>query len=480
MNVTIPPTSRGSTLALGNFPTEIAFEILDKLFMEGPELTHTALCSLRSLSLVDRASAIVVHSYLQLRPPSQRLEKALRWEYSSYAEARSRLHREGPDLLSQLPGTPMAHPDNRSPDEDIMTSVILDDCAGCFDWLCVENSQFSRHSVNPHGWSYVGLAMYAGSVHALKHFLNSAADPADFVFTMLQYLPSCAYRHGPGHFDLMTEKRALESFAAVVDILEPFFLQSSSQLSCANLRSSSRLNVCSFVTPELAERLQANFAMSLNDPSIWHAAVQNGPVFLEYVLRRGDSDARALSRLHDGRNPLRVTTERNRVDSARWLVENYTSFDITDQKCFEIDLVDEIRSATVSRTSTSVQFLEVFLSVAPSHYQIEDLPLFLISRLVFSLYQEFRHLEALGHGREALLSVRESEERLAIQKCRVIFQAGLALGSPCIYHGSDPTDPSRRDYNLESMTEFLEELGSEQLSQAIESSCSCGLPSVYA
>lgn len=469
------PGTGESPLALGNFPTEIAFSILDEIFMEGPVLTHTAMCSLRCLERVDQASANVVRSYLQRQNPSERLEQALNFEYFTYAEARGRLHLHGPDILLRLPGHPMIHPILRSAHEDIMTGAILDDCMDCFDWLCVQLPRLSRESVSPHGWSYVGLAMYSGCAHALNYFLRPVTDSADFVLTMMQFYPACAFRSGPAHFDLMTEKRILSRFEAVVDVLEPFFLAPASHLSCVNVRAESQFNVCSFVTPDLADRLQSNFAMPLNCLSIWNAAVRNGPAFMNYLLVSGMNIPRTLNRYHDEKTPLGATTRLNLIDSARWLVENYTRFDPTDQRCFEIDLNEEVKSAVTKSQPESLQFLEIFLSVTPQHHKIEDLPLSLISRLVYSLFLEVRRLQGLQYGERAFLRAHELEEQLAIQKCDVIFKAAHALGPPCMYHGYDESDPSARDQTakLKSMTWGLIELGSERLTQVIESSCSC-------
>ncbi|KAJ5156799.1 hypothetical protein N7492_009602 [Penicillium capsulatum] len=477
MEANASSSSPRSPLAIGNFPTEIAFEILDKLFMEGPELTHTALCSLRCLSLADEASAIVVQSYLRLRPPSQRLERALNFQVFSYAVERGRLHREGPSILTQLPGTPIVHPSIRSAEEDIVTSTILDGCADCFDWLRAEIPQLSRTSVNPHGWSYVGLALYAGSVHALKYFLDSASDPADFMFCMIQHFPACVYQYGPSHFDLMTEKRDLPLLKAVVDTLEPFFLASPCQMTLSNLRPESQFNICSFATPKLAERLQKNFAMLLTDRSIWHGAVLNGPRFLDYLfsqrkIPQGDY-SRVLTHHHDGRTPLGLAMDRNLVDSARWLVENYVFFDMIDRRCFEIDVYDEIKLATMANSPASVRLLQILLSVTPSHHKIFDLPISLLGRLIVALHQELRASNAAGHGAVAFWDAREAQENIAIQKCEAIITVARAFQYPCLYHGSEQEDHSRRAQALDRMKDLLEELGSEKLSRVIENACSC-------
>lgn len=141
-------------------PLELAFEILEKLFLG---TGHAGLCALRNLSLASHSTFQTVSVYLQCKIPFEYLHNV---QWVPFPDKDEDV--EAADLEIEI----LPLDDSLETCPDIITSTVLDDCPQCFDWLCKEFPSLNPKCCNRHGWSFAAIVAHAGSARLLKHFLT--------------------------------------------------------------------------------------------------------------------------------------------------------------------------------------------------------------------------------------------------------------------------------------------------------------------
>lgn len=214
---------------------------------------------------------------------------------------------------------------------DVITGTILDDCPGCFDWIRRRLSGMDCYGCNVYGWTYVAIAVYARSVQILEYMFawDQPVGTMDLILCMranaFQMTPT------PTPLSFMAWREDLQFLECLLEMWKPC---PESRIR-KGLSSVDKYFLCTFVTEDLAVTL-AEIGFPIHDtilsdldrsrPSLirlatsWHAAVYNGPGFLEYLERH--SKISKLSLDVTGESPLHYARRANRVDSVLWLQQH--------------------------------------------------------------------------------------------------------------------------------------------------------------
>lgn len=347
-----------SLLQLGGnlsiLPLELVFDILDEIFLG---TGHAGLCSLRNLSLASYSSFQTVSAYLQRKIPSECFDNV---QWVSFPEDNEDI--DASDLgLEILPidGSAETGP-------DIITSTILNDCPQCFDWLCGIFPGLDCESCNQHGWSFAAIAAHAGSAQILKHFLTKTNGARGSFFPLLgcEANPFGAISETP--FQILVYQRDLAKFERCLDVLEPTLFEANTlygefdgAVGRAMFDPEDLLTICTFVSPSLAQRLDALGAQLYNilrgTGTSWHAAVQNGPEFLSYINEH--TAEKPTSRDFEGDTPLHVAIRLDRVDSVLWF-SKYT--DVQDFR-WDTSYPESLEIACQLASLESLKCLDILL-----------------------------------------------------------------------------------------------------------------------
>lgn len=410
-----PPTPflRSGLAAL---PLEIAYNILDECLIGAFWLTHKGLCALRSLALTSRSAKTLVTAYIRRTIPSTFLHDQLNVQWWPYMPAAVNLTLPEISQIAPIDGIP-GHA------RDIITDTVMDDCPECFDWLCTKIPKLGAGACNEHGWSFVAIACYAGSFNILEHFL----DPEYPLKARIALLSSPANHNilRPTPIGLMAQKKDLRFFERLFDIIEPHLhaLRLPSVLR-GSLTAEDKLHLCTFATPELAERLEEVGVIlcdiTIQHTSSWHAGALNGPAFLDYLSRKSVQISKN-GPMWVEHTPLYTAVQANRLDSVRWLKRHGASPKLTytgDSRRNPIHLAAALGS------ETSIEILEELLPAPGRGAMINSLE---SGKLLLSLVEG---LVALAHDQAvrsdidniAYQDLLDLHEDRAVRKCRLILR----------------------------------------------------------
>lgn len=404
------------TSGLTGLPGELAYNIFDECLMGASRLTHKGLCALRSLALTTHSLQTLVTTYLQRNTPAAYLREQLNVQWWPYMPAV--VHLTLPELseIAPIDGVP-------GQGRDIVTDTVMDDCPECFDWLCKRIPKLDAGACNKHGWSFVAIACHAGSFRILEHFL----DPEYPLKAPIALLSNPANHNTlrPTPIGLMAQRNDLRFFERLFDIIEPHLhaLRLPSVIR-GSLNHEDKLHLCTFATPELAERLE-EVGVTLHDTSVphsssWHAGVLNGPAFLDYLNRKSVQISKNGPMWVED-TPLYVAVQANRLDSVRWLKKHGASPKLTytgDSRRNPIHL------AVTLDSEASIEILEELLPAPGRGAMISSLE---SGKLLFSLVEG---LVGLAHGQavrtdidnNAYQDILDLHEDCAVRKCRLILR----------------------------------------------------------
>lgn len=404
------------TSALTALPVELAYNILDECLMGVSWLTHKGLCALRSLALTSHSAKTLVTTYLQRSIPSAFFHEQLNVEWWPYMPAVVHLTLQEMSEIAPIDGFP-------GQERDIITDTVMDDCPECFDWLCKKIPKLDAGACNKNGWSFVAIACHAGSFKILKHFL----DPECPLKAPIALLSNPANHNTlrPTPIGLMAQNKDLRCFERLFDIIEPHLhaLRLPSVIR-GSLTDEDKLHLCTFATPELAERLEEVdvilYDISIPHTSSWHAGALNGPAFLDYLNRRSVQISKN-GPMWVEHTPLYTAVQANRLDSVRWLKKHGASPKLTytgDSRRNPIHL------AVTLDSETSIEILEELLPAPGRGGKISSLE---SGKLLFSLVEEligFVHGQAVRSDidNDAYQKCLDLHEDRAVRKCRLILR----------------------------------------------------------
>lgn len=420
------------TSALAALPVELAYHILDECLMGASWLTHKGLCALRSLALTSRSAKSLVTTYLNCEIPSAYLREQLNVQWWPYMPAVIHLTLAEMSDMAPIEGLP-------GQIRDIVTDTVIDDCPECFDWLCKKIPNLEAGACNKHGWSFVAIAYHAGSFRILEHFLNP-----DYPLKAAIALLSNPANHNtlrPTLIGLMAQKKDLRFFERFFDIIEPHLhaLRLPSVIR-GSLTDEDKLHICTFATPELAERLEEVgvilYDITIPRSSSWHAGALNGPAFLDY-LNRNSVQISKDGPMWVEDTPLYTAVEANRLDSVRWLRRHGASPKLTYTGNSRRN---PIHLAVTLDSETSIDILEELLPAPRKGGIISSLE---SGKLLFSLVEG---LVGLAHGQavrsdldnNAYQEFLDLHEDRAVRKCRLILRVSAGDHLKTIADSSGP------------------------------------------
>ncbi|KAJ5810330.1 uncharacterized protein N7503_002548 [Penicillium pulvis] len=295
--------------------------LLNSLLTEPEYLTHPNLCRIRQISRSTDAAAAFVGKFLyNNRRFHHELETAFLGPYRDAQRGR-----KAPlNKLVSITGWPGVEP-------DVITGAILDDCPGCFDWIRRRLPGMDCYGCNVYGWTYVAIAVYARSVEILEYMF--AWDQPVGTMNLILCMPANAFQmtHFPTPLSLVAWREDLQFLESLLELWKPC---PESRIR-KGLSSVDKYFLCTFVTEKIAVRLaEIGFPIQetvLSDldgyrssftslATSWHAAVQNGPDFLEYLERHSKLSKDSLDA--NGESPHHYARRANQVDSVLWLQQH--------------------------------------------------------------------------------------------------------------------------------------------------------------
>ncbi|KAJ6017904.1 hypothetical protein N7451_001283 [Penicillium sp. IBT 35674x] len=303
------------------FPQSRLDTLLNNLLTEPEYLTHPNLCRIRQIARSTDAAAAFVGKFLYInRRFHHELETAFLGPYRDAQRGR-----KAPlNKLVSITGWPGVEP-------DVITGAILDDCPGCFDWIRRRLPGIDCYGCNVYGWTYVAIAVYARSVQILEYMF--AWDHPVGTMNLILCMPANAFQMTsfPTPLSLVAWQEDLQFLECLLELWKPC---PESRIR-KGLSSVDKFFLCTFVTEEVAVRL-AEIGFPIQDTILsdldrsgssftrsatsWHAAVQNGPGFLEYLERHSKILKGSLNA--NGESPLHYARRANRVDSVLWLQQH--------------------------------------------------------------------------------------------------------------------------------------------------------------
>lgn len=187
------------------------------------------------------------------------------------------------------------------------------------------------YGCNVYGWTYVAIAVYARSVQILEYMF--AWDQPVGTMNLILCMPANAFQmtSNPTPLSLVAWREDLQFLECLLELWKPC---AESRIR-KGLSSVDKYFLCTFVTEEVAVRL-AEIGFPIHDTVLsdvdrsrpcfarlatsWHAAVQNGTGFLEYLKRHSKVPKDSLD--VNGESPLHYARRANRVDSVLWLQQH--------------------------------------------------------------------------------------------------------------------------------------------------------------
>lgn len=187
------------------------------------------------------------------------------------------------------------------------------------------------YGCNVYGWSYVAIAIYARSMQILEYMF--AWDQPVGTMDLILCMRANAFQNTPVPTPLsfVVWRGDLQYLECLLELWKPC---PESRIR-KGLCSVDKYILCTFVTEELAvllaeigfpiqdavlsdlDRSRSSFTRSATS---WHAAVQNGPGFLEYLERHSKISKNSLD--VNGESPLDYAIRAHRIDSILWLQQH--------------------------------------------------------------------------------------------------------------------------------------------------------------
>ncbi|KAJ5659287.1 hypothetical protein N7507_005738 [Penicillium longicatenatum] len=331
-NLSSPLSSNPPTLfsvpSVSSNPTEVSPStspnslntLLNGLLTESAYLTHPNLCQIRQIARSTDAAAAFVGKFLyNNRRFHYELETAFLGPYRDAQRGR----KTPLNKLVPITGWPDEEP-------DVITGAILDDCPGCFDWICRRLPGMDCYGCNVYGWTYAAIAVYARSVQILKYMF--AWDEPLGTMDLIMCMRANAFQMTPVPTPLsfVARRGDLQFLECLLELWKP---RPETKIR-KGLSSVDKYFLCTFVTEDVAVRI-AEVGFPIHDtvlsdldqsrPSTifataWHAAVYNGPGFLDY-LERSSKISKVTSDVN-GESPLHYARRAKRDDSVLWLTQH--------------------------------------------------------------------------------------------------------------------------------------------------------------
>ncbi|KAJ5778223.1 hypothetical protein N7520_001469 [Penicillium odoratum] len=322
------PSSTSSTSHTEGSPSPSSHKLttlLNTLLTESEYLTHLNLCRVRQIARSTEKAAALVGKFLYSNKCFQHeLEAAFLGPYRDAQRGRT-----APlNMLVPIHGWPGDEP-------DVITGAILDNCPECFEWICRRLPTMDCYGCNLFGWSYVAIAVYARSVDILE-YLFAWNEPVGSMERMM-----CIRANA---FQMSATPTPL-SFAAwrgdvwflefLLDFWRPHESGRLESKTLNGLSSVDKYYFCTFATKDVAVQLARvglpihnTVLPDLDRPLVsltrsatsWHAAVFNGPIFLNSLERNSNVSKFALDA--NGESPLHFAMRARRVDSIAWLTKH--------------------------------------------------------------------------------------------------------------------------------------------------------------
>ncbi|KAJ5579619.1 uncharacterized protein N7459_005604 [Penicillium hispanicum] len=417
-----PPPQSEPFHVLGNLdalPLDILWMIFDELLTGSRCLTHSGLCALRNLALTNRAAAFNVRLYMVRNAQSGYVKTQLASIPIIPAATHTTLFFDREDA-APITGHAEVEP-------DVLTAAILDQCDECFTWLCHRIPQLQLNGQNEFGWSFLAIAAHSGSMSMFKHILTETQRSSrNNMYTFLQYRANshCLW---PQVIGILAQQRDLQFLEDLFDFLGP----PPSNLGRAtafdrSLSNANKYRLCTFATPALAETFaQLRVHLDLIWPSratggatSYHAAVSNGPAFLDYIRRRSEFPIDIPD--NAGETPLHYAVRANRLDSVQWLTSHGGAPDLYTTR--------SIKTATHLAARLTSNESEAILHELLTAFDAQPLSSYSVGTLLCTLAEGVRetlltHAVRSDIDYEGFVAFGQHHENLAMRKCNVIVRA---------------------------------------------------------
>ena len=399
-------------------PLELIWMILDEILKSSLRLSHRAFCTLRKLALTNKAALSHVNLYLNRKVESCYIQSQL----ESILFSHPVLHRTvyiDQDEVTPIDGVPGIEP-------DILTGTILDGCVECFEWLLPRLNHVDLEGYNENGWSFLAIAAHGRSFPIFKYMLahlNRNNNGEMYSVLRNRANASCI---SPQIIGILAQRCDLRFFENLFKFIGPLPSRRARWPALdRSLSSSDKYRLCTFATPALAE-IFAKFRVHLD--MIWpdfrnggatsyHAAVSNGPVFLDYVHRRSEFPIDTPD--DQGETPLHYAVRANRVDSVRWLKSHGGAPDLHTTR--SIKTATHLAARLTSDESAEIlyELLTAFDARRLSSYSVGTLLCNLVdgareTLLSFAVRSDVDY--------EAFVAIGKHQENLAMTKCDIILQ----------------------------------------------------------
>ncbi|KAJ5632382.1 hypothetical protein N7490_008721 [Penicillium lividum] len=322
------PSSTSSTSDTEGSPSPSSHKLttlLNTLLTESEYLTNPNLCRIRQIARSTGKAAALVGKFLYSNKRFQHeLETAFLGPYRDAQRGRT-----APlNMLVPIHGWP-------GDEADVITGAILDNCPQCFDWICRRLPTMDCYGCNLFGWSYIAIAVYARSVDILE-YLFAWDEPVGSMERMMCIRANAFQMSAtPTPLSFAAWREDVWFLEFILDSWRPCESGRLGSKTPNGLSSVDRYYLCTFATEELAVQL-ARIGLPIHDtvlPNLdrplvsltrsatsWHAAVFNGPIFLDYLERYSNISKIALDA--NGESPLHYAMRARRVDSIAWLTKH--------------------------------------------------------------------------------------------------------------------------------------------------------------
>jgi ankyrin repeat protein len=295
---------------MDRLPVELHFKTLDQYFDPLRPFTHADLCGIRKYALLSRLHHDIVSEWIRSRQRcwyfGQLKEQFLLWDDRPQAR-----------LRSQDPGDP---PQIGEP--DILTGAIRDHCIQCYHLLC-DQFDFPALGFNNFGWSFLGIAL---TVRCDEIALDIANRPDSLrqITGPVNVKPPVS----PMNIALACQTGDRTVWKPIYDRIPP---ECARQNLWLWFTPHDQALLCQNATLELAERLlqdRCNIAAGFHNitgDTSWHYGIENpcGIPFMEFLLCNQVSHVRKDQANTNGETPLRKAVRSNRLEMARWLINNH-------------------------------------------------------------------------------------------------------------------------------------------------------------
>ncbi|KAJ5894982.1 hypothetical protein N7495_006673 [Penicillium taxi] len=379
---------------------EMVWKIFNQIITFSTRLTHNSLCHIRKIGLTSMKAAQLVLTY-------QASSRLFNSEMSKIPWLDYRTLQSFNRLPSEI--VPLHVQPNLDHANDALTEAVLNDCLECFDLICSQHPTMRKSATNQFGWSLVALAAFSGSSRILERLLSTSHLEDSTVHLLIS--PGNAQFITPSPLEILVRNKDLHNLKIIFRLSGSRLHEFGNPRDNHNILSGLELELCTFVTPFVAEQLCKiglpiyDFQNKYGDTS-YHAGVHNEPAFLSWLRQRSSLSMSASN--VENRTPWDCALKAKCIDSARWLAMN--------------GAVQDGMAGYLIAEHTAIYNDNTLHAFIPSHGS-PHLAFIDCVMMTRGLLEGLKTVVRITAPQENTNHVREMHETMAIQNCKLIWRA---------------------------------------------------------